>query len=222
MMKRVAVVLSGCGVFDGAEIHESVLTLLALARRGAEAVCVAPDIDQAQVVDHVTGTPVEGERRNVLRESARIARGSIRALSNLSVSEVDAVVFPGGFGAAKNLCTFADDGPECRVEPSVERLLLDAYEASKPIGAVCIAPALVARVLGRKADGLEVTIGVDEATAAAIEKMGAVHVPCDVRSAHVDRRNKVVTTPAYMLARGVEEVEEGVDRLVDELLRLCG
>ena len=149
-MAKVGVLLSGCGVFDGAEIHESVITLLALDRAGAEAVCMAPDVDQMHVVDHRTEQPVPGETRNVLTESARIARGDIKDVATVSADDLDAVVIPGGFGAAKNLCTFAVDGPNCTVNPDVQRLVVEMFDKGKPIAAVCIAPALIAKIFEGK------------------------------------------------------------------------
>src|SRR5512133_2943461 len=158
-MKKIGVILSGCGVNDGSEIHEAVITLLAIDRAGAEAICMAPDIEQMQVVNHLTGTPVAGEKRNVLVESARIARGKIRNLKEVKGNEIDALILPGGFGAAKNLCDFALKGAACAVNPEVERLLREVHQAGKPIGALCIAPALVARILGKEQP--TVTIGTD-------------------------------------------------------------
>lgn len=215
---RVGVILSGCGFQDGAEIHESVLTLLALSRAGAEAVCFAPDIPQARVVDHRTGQPRD-ETRNVLTESARIARGAIADVATADPATLDALVLPGGFGAALNLCDFATKGAAARVHPGVERLVRAVHEAGKPIGAICIAPALIARVLG--AEGPRVTIGHDEDTAAAIEACGAEHVACPVDAFVVDEALRVVTTPAYMLGPTVADVAAGIEKAVAEVLRLA-
>lgn len=212
---RIAVVLSGCGVYDGAEIHEAVLTLLAISRAGAEAVCFAPDVAQMHVVNHLTGQP-SGESRNVLVESARIARGHIASLAEFKAAEVDAIVFPGGFGAAKNLCSFAVDGPACTVEPSVEAAIKAMRAANKPIGALCIAPALLARVLGQG----EVTIGDDAGTAQAIEAMGAKHKTAGHGQAVVDAGLKVVTSPCYMLDASVAQIADGAEAVVKELIRL--
>lgn len=217
---RIGVILSGCGVKDGSEIHEAVATLLAIARAGADAVCAAPDIAQAQVMNHATGSP-GGEARNVLVESARIARGDIREVKALKASEIDAVILPGGFGAAKNLCDFATAGPDCRVNPDVERLLLDMHAARKPIGAICIAPALVARVFGAKGIPVRLTIGTDAGTASAIGKMGARHENRAVREICVDEENRVVTTPAYMLGERIDEVADGIALLVDQIVRMA-
>jgi enhancing lycopene biosynthesis protein 2 len=205
---------------DGSEIHEAVLTLLALDQAGAQIVCCAPNIDQMDVVDHASGSPVQGERRNVLAESARIARGKITDLSRLSASDIDALIFPGGYGAAKNLCTFATAGAECAVNPQVERIVGQMLEAGKPIGAICIAPAMLARILGKKGVHGTVTIGTDRETAAAIEKMGVKHADCPCASFIVDDRNRVVSTPAYMLGKGPAEVFEGIRQLVNAVLAL--
>ncbi|MBN2445472.1 MAG: isoprenoid biosynthesis glyoxalase ElbB [Phycisphaerae bacterium] len=218
-MPKVGVLLSGCGVFDGAEIHESVLTLLALNQRGAEAVCCAPNIEQAAVVDHRTQQPA-AEKRNVLTEAARIARGEIRDVADVTAAELDALVIPGGFGAAKNLCNFADAGPECTVQLSTKRLIADMLEARKPVGAICIAPALLARVAEHSNVSATVTIGDDPATARAIEHMGCVHRKCAVTDIVADAAHHVVTTPAYMLGKGPAEVFEGIRKLVDKVLEM--
>jgi enhancing lycopene biosynthesis protein 2 len=218
-MPRVGVCLSGCGVYDGSEIHEAVLTLLALDQAGAKIVCCAPNVDQPVVVNHLDRSATR-EKRNVLMESARIARGDIRDLATVKASEIDALIFPGGFGAARNLCTFADDGPDCKVNPEVERLVGEMLAAGKPIAAICIAPAMLARILGRRGVKAQVTIGTDAATAGAIEKMGMTHHSCPCVSFVVDREHKIVTTPAYMLGQGPAEVFEGISGLVGEVLRL--
>jgi enhancing lycopene biosynthesis protein 2 len=219
-MKKIAVCLSGCGFLDGAEIHESVLTLLAIDQAGAKAVCCAPDVAQAGVVNHVTHKAGEG-MRNVLVESARIARGEIKNVRDMKAADVDALIFPGGFGAAKNLCTFAGEGAKCSVNADVERFAEEILNAKKPIGAICIAPALLARIVGKRDLHPEMTIGTDQATAAAINEMGARHVACEVTNMVVDERHKIVSTPAYMLGKGPAEVFEGIRKLVNEVIRLC-
>ena len=183
---KAGLVLSGCGVKDGSEIHEAVLTMLHLDRSGAQIVCAAPEADLAQVVNHVSGQACPGERRSMLRESARIARGDIIALDRLGAQDIDVLIFPGGFGAARNLCAFADEGPRCSVRPDVERLILDMQQARKPMGALCIAPVILARVLGAHGMPVEVTIGNERGVADAITAMGARHVDCPVDRAVVD------------------------------------
>jgi enhancing lycopene biosynthesis protein 2 len=219
MAKKIGVVLSGCGVYDGAEIHESVLVLLALDRRGAEAVLCAPDVPQMHVVNHLSGQVEEGASRNVLTESARIARGRIRDVATVKADELDGLVLPGGFGAAKNLCDFAVKGALCSVHPEVARLVREVHAQGKPVGAVCIAPALVAKVLGSEKPKL--TIGTDAATARGLEAMGATHVACAVSELAVDRENKVVSTPAYMLGQRISEVADGIDAAVVALLEMA-
>lgn len=216
-MKRIGVVLSGCGVYDGSEIHEAVFTLLAIDRQGCEAVCMAPDINLA-VINHQT-TLETGEKRNVLMESARIARGKIRDIKEVSAADLDAVVFPGGFGAAKNLCDFAMKGSAASVNPEVARLLKEMAAAKKPIGALCIAPVVIAAVLGREYSPT-VTIGNEAGTATEIDKTGAIHQVCTVTEFVVDRKNKLVTSPAYMLATRISEVAEGIDKCVREVVKL--
>ena len=220
-MPKVGVLLSGCGFLDGAEIHESVLTLLELDRKGATIVCCAPDIEVKQVIDHETKQPVN-ETRNVLKESARIARCEISDVRKVRAADLDALVIPGGFGAAKNLCSFADDGPECVVDPGVEKLVGDMLEQKKPVGAICIAPALLARIAGERGVKAKLTIGNDQATAGAIAATGCEHVDCAVTEFSVDEDNKIVSTPAYMLGPGPAAVHEGVHKLVDKLLEMAG
>jgi len=213
-MVRVGVILSGCGVYDGSEVHEATLTLLFLDRAGAEIVLAAPDIETV-AVDHLTGAPC-GEKRRVLAESARIARGKIADMKELSARDLDALIFPGGFGAAKNLCDFAARGAECTVHPEVVRLIREMREAGKPMGFICIAPVLAARLLGAK-----VTIGADPATRAAIEKMGGKHVTCGVDEIAVDEENRVVSTPAYMLGPTISRVALGIEKLVARVLQMA-
>lgn len=215
---KIGVVLSGCGFLDGAEIHESVLALLAIDRAGHEAICLAPDRKQADVVNHLTNKP-SAETRNVLAESARIARGKIKDVARATAKDLDALVLPGGYGAAKNISNFASAGPGCEVIPEVNRLVREMHAAGKPIGAICIAPACVARALGD--EGPTVTIGNDRGTAAAIQRMGAKHKNAPVTEAVTDEKNRIVTTPAYMLAHRISEAAEGIEKLVAEVVRLA-
>jgi len=213
-MKKFAVVLSGCGVFDGAEIHEATLTLLAIAQQGASYEIFAPDIEQHHVINHFTHKEMP-EKRNVLVESARIARGKIKPLNQFRASEFDAIIFPGGFGAAKNLSTVAFDGPNARVNPDVESAVRSMHKAGKPIGALCIAPAIIARILGP----VEVTIGNDPGTAGVIEKMGGVHIRAGHGEVVVDKKNRIFTTPCYMLDATIVQIYEGAGNIVREVLR---
>jgi enhancing lycopene biosynthesis protein 2 len=217
--KRIGVLLSGCGVMDGSEIHEATLTLYFLDKQGAEIVCMAPDKDQLDVMNHITGTST-AEKRNVLIEAARIARGKIRDVGSVKADDIDALVIPGGFGAAKNLCTFAMDGPDCVVDEHVAGLLRDLSRNKKPIGALCIAPALVARLFGPELSP-EITVGTDAATASALEKMGAKHKKAAVDEIVVDSKNKIVTTPCYMTAQSIKEVGAGAEKLVAKILEMC-
>jgi enhancing lycopene biosynthesis protein 2 len=219
MSKRVGVVLSGCGVNDGSEIHEAVLTMLALDRSGAEMVLMAPDKEQMDVVDHRSGEAT-GEKRNVLAESARIARGNIRDVKDVQASELDAIILPGGFGAAKNLCDFATQGDKCTVDEGVQRILRDVHQAGKPVAALCIAPAILARVFGEEIQP-EITIGTDAPTAAALQSMGARHRDAKVTDVVIDDRNRMITTPCYMLAGRISEVATGVEKAVDALLEMA-
>ncbi|WP_029009532.1 isoprenoid biosynthesis glyoxalase ElbB [Azospirillum halopraeferens] len=215
---RFGVVLAGCGVFDGAEIHEAVCTLLAIDRIGGEAKCYAPDVDQAHVVNHLTGE-VTAERRNVLIEAARIARGKITPLAAFNAEDVDVLIFPGGFGAAKNLCDFAFKGADCAVNPDVESAVRAMKAAGKPIGALCIAPAILARLMG--GEGVELTIGSDAETAAALQAMGARHTATTHCEVVVDRASKIVTAPCYMLDASVSQIADGAANAVKALAELA-
>jgi len=218
-MAVVGVVLSGCGVFDGSEIHEAVLTLYFLRREGVRVLFMAPQKEQLHVINHLTGEEMAGEKRNILIESARIARGEIEDVRDVHEDQIDALIFPGGFGAAKNLCDFALKGQECSVDGDVERLVREMRDAGKPIGSICIAPALLARILGAK-DGAKVTIGNDRDTAEKIESMGSTHVECPVDDFIVDEEKKIVTTPAYMLAQDIMETAAGIERLVVKVVSM--
>ena len=215
--KHVAVVLSGCGVFDGAEIHESVLSLLALEHQGAEYQCFAPDIPQHHVVDHLSGNEMD-ESRSVLIESARIARGNIKALSEFDAENFDALMLPGGFGAAKNLSTLAFDGPDCSVNADLKNTVTAMIDAGKPIAALCIAPAVLAKILEGKAAKL--TIGSDPGTIEAIEAMGGHHQETTHAEVVIDEQLKLVTSPCYMLDASISQIAEGAENTVRALLGL--
>jgi enhancing lycopene biosynthesis protein 2 len=217
-MKKVAVILSGCGVYDGAEIYESVLTLLSIAENGAESQCMAPNIEQMHVVNHLTGEPSEGESRNVLVESARLARGEIIDLSTANPADYDALIIPGGFGAAKNLSDFAVNGANCQVNPDVISFTQAIHKAGKPVGLMCIAPAMTPLLFG---DSVNFTIGTDPETAGAIESMGGTHNNCGVDQIIIDETLKVVTTPAYMLAGSITEAATGIRKLVDQVVKMA-
>ncbi|MBS3808560.1 MAG: isoprenoid biosynthesis glyoxalase ElbB [Desulfobacterales bacterium] len=217
-MKNVGVLLSGCGVYDGTEIHEAVITLLALERNGASTVCMAPDIAQHHVVNHLTGQPTE-ESRNLLVESARIARGEITDIKHIRSADLDALVIPGGFGAAKNLSDFAIKGKEAEIHPEVRRLVIEMADSAKPIGAMCISPAVLAKILEDRRP--QVTIGNDLGTAEAIEAMGGTHTVCEVKMIEVDKTNKLVTTPAYMIGSSISDVAEGIEKLVEKVLEMA-
>nr|WP_321356454.1 isoprenoid biosynthesis glyoxalase ElbB [uncultured Draconibacterium sp.] len=215
-MKNIAVVLAGNGVYDGAEIHEATLTLLAIAQQGAAYQCFAPDVDQAHVVNHISGEEMP-ETRNVMVESARIARGNIKALSEYKAADYDAIIFPGGFGAAKNLCTFAFDGPDCKVNSDVEKAIKATVEAEKPVGALCISPAIIAKVLG----DVKLTIGQDKGTADALELLGATHVTTTHGEIVVDEKYKVITTPCYMLDATITQIADGASNVVAKMLEMA-
>ncbi len=212
--KKFAVVLSGCGVYDGAEIHEATMTMLAIKEAGADYQCFAPDIPQYHVINHLTGEEMN-ESRNVLVESARIARGDIKPLSEYRSSDYDALIFPGGFGAAKNLSTVAFDGADAKVNPEVEDAIKQTLAEHKPIGALCISPAVVAKVI----QGVEVTIGNDPGTAEAIEKMGSKHVVSTHGQVVHDHKYNVFTTPCYMLDATILDIKEDATEVVNAMMK---
>ncbi|NVK21985.1 MAG: isoprenoid biosynthesis glyoxalase ElbB [Kangiellaceae bacterium] len=216
-MKKVAVILSGCGVFDGAEIHESVLTLLALEQHAIEYQCFAPNIEQLHVINHLTGEVSAQERRNVLVEAARIARGNIADLAQARADDFDAAFLPGGFGAAKNLSNFAIKGADCSVNSELKQFLSAMAKAQKPVGFICIAPAIIPLIYGK---GSIATIGNDADTASAIQAMGAVHSNCPVDDIVIDSQNQVVSTPAYMLAGNISEAASGINKLVAQVISM--
>lgn len=213
-MKKFAVVLAGSGVYDGAEIHEAVLTLLAIKKHGADYEIFAPDVKQHHVVNHLTGKEMH-EERNVLIEAARIARGAIKQLSDFQARNFDALVFPGGFGVAKNLCTFAFDGDNCRVNPDVEKAVKDMVSLHKPIGAMCISPVVISKILGN----VELTIGDELATIEKIQKMGSKHIITSHGEVVKDIHKKIYTTPCYMLDANILQIELGTNNLIGAILR---
>lgn len=213
-MKKFAVVLAGSGVKDGAEIHEAVLTLLAIKKHGADYEIFAPDVMQHHVMDHFSGKEVN-EKRNVLSEAARIARGRIKPLSQFQARSFDALVFPGGFGVAKNLCTYAFDGADCKVNPDVEKAVKDMVSLQKPIGAMCISPVVISKILGN----VEVTVGDDESTIADIHRMGAKHKTATHGEVVKDTHRMIYTTPCYMLDADILDIELGTRNLIREMIK---
>ncbi|GAB4225016.1 MAG: isoprenoid biosynthesis glyoxalase ElbB [Bacteroidales bacterium] len=212
-MKKFAVVLSGCGVFDGSEIHEATLTLYAIMKLGGSYEIFAPDIPQHHVINHLTGEEMN-ETRNVLVESARIARGKIKNLKEYDPGQFDGLVFPGGFGAAKNLSDFAFKGADCKVNEDVEKAIRSTWEKKKPIGALCISPVLLARMIPESS----LTIGQDQGTAEAVEKMGAHHVQTTHGEVTHDEVNNLFTTPCYMLDANIAQIGDGAFNIIKAML----
>ncbi len=216
--KRAGVVLPGCGLYDGAEIHEAVLTLLTLDRAKAETICISPDSPQHHVINHVNKQEALGESRNMLLEGARISRGNIKEMQKISADDLDVLIFPGGLGAIKNLCDFAFKGSDCAVNQETERLIKEMHAAEKPIGFICIAPVIAAKVLGDYHPLL--TTGSYSEVAKSIEDMGGKHITCKVDEIAVDEKNKIVSTPAYMLGPGIADIAAGIEKLVWKVLEL--
>ncbi|NOU51119.1 isoprenoid biosynthesis glyoxalase ElbB [Pseudoalteromonas sp. JBTF-M23] len=216
-MKKIAIILSGSGVFDGAEIHESVLTMLHLEQLGARYQCFAPDIQQHHVINHLTGEE-QAQQRNVLEESARIARGNIKALSQLNVDDFDALVLPGGFGVAKNLSSFAFDGAQSSIYEPLKHSCQMFAQQQKPIAYLCIAPALIGHI---HPAGTLATIGNDEQTAEAVNQLGATHVACTVDNIIIDSKQKVISTPAYMLAESISDASKGIHKAMQALIAMA-
>ena len=222
-MAKVGVLLSGCGVLDGSEVYEAVLTILALERAGADVAALAPDIPQAEILNHYRGTELRtgeagGPTRSVLAESARIVRGKITSLTEVSGHDLDALIIPGGYGVVKNLCSYADDGESAHINDDTKRLIGELVTLGKPIGALCIAPILVALAIGDRAPSL--TVGNDAKTAVDLQRFGASHVATSVDEIHVDEKLKIVSTPAFMLANHAIEAEPGINKLVSKVLQL--
>lgn len=214
-MKKFAVILAGCGVYDGAEIHEAVLTLLAIEKAGATYQVYAPDINQHHVINHITGQEMP-EKRNVLVESARIARGNIKDLGLLEIKDFDALILPGGFGVAKNLCNWAFKGPDCTVNPQVETIVRQALALGKTIGAMCIAPVILGKLFG----DVDITIGADPKDAMMVEKMGSKHISTVHGQVVRDKKYKIFTTPCYMLDAKISDIAVGTENLVNEMLKV--
>ena len=214
--KKFAVVLSGSGVYDGAEIHEATLTMLAIMKQGGTYQCFAPDIPQYHVINHLTGDEMD-ETRNVLVESARIARGNIKPLTEFDGNDFDALIFPGGFGAAKNLSTVAFKGADAEVNPEVESAVKQMLDLGKPIGALCISPAFIAKIIG---NDVEVTIGSDEGTAGAIDAMGAKHIVTTHGEVVIDKKYNVFTTPCYMLDATIIDIDNGATNVVKAMIKV--
>lgn len=213
--KNIAVILSGCGYLDGAEIHEATLTLLAIHKAGADFICFAPDIDQHHVINHLSGSET-GETRNVLIESARIARGNIKDIREFKTEEFDALILPGGFGAAKNLSNYAFAGADSSINKDVAEAILAMHKAGKPIGALCIAPVILAKLV----PGVSLTIGQDVQTATDITAMGAQHQLTLHGEIVIDEKNKIVTTPCYMLESRIDQIAEGAEKVVQTVMKM--
>lgn len=213
-MKKFAIIISGCGNLDGAEIHETLMTMLAIDKKGFQYEMFAPDIEMYHVINHLTKKEMP-EKRNVLVEAARIARGNIKDTTAFSIKNFDAVLFPGGYGVAKNLFTYAFDGINAKVYPDIERIIKETHAAGKPIGALCISPVLIAKVLG----DVTVTIGQDKSTADDIVEMGASHINATQTDVVSDRKNKIFTVPCYMLEATVADIAVGADNLIETMLQ---
>ena len=214
-MKKFAVLLSGCGVFDGAEIHEATLSLLAIVKQGGSYEIFAPDIKMHHVINHITGEEMD-ENRNVLVESARIARGQIRDLKQFNPASFDGLLLPGGFGAAKNLSSWAFEGADASILPEVEEAILGMHALKKPVGALCISPVILAKVFGK----VHLTIGNDDNTIDAIESLGSNHVLTTHGEVVVDPDHLLVTTPCYMLDATIDQIDTGASNLVDAMIKL--
>ena len=220
-MIEVGVVLSGCGVQDGSEIYEAVLTILALEKAGARVLALAPDVEQAEVINHYTGAETRMETREVLSESARIVRGKIQALSAASEQNLDALILVGGYGATKNLCTYANDGPRGKVNAELRQLIVKMNDLGKPIGAMCIASVVVAMALRDTGTHPILTVGSDEKVAADLEQMGAKHQNTRVDQICCDPAHNVVSTAAFMLAENATQCEAGIAKLVDKVVGIA-
>jgi enhancing lycopene biosynthesis protein 2 len=220
-MKKIGILLSGCGFNDGSEIQESVITMLALDRAEVETVLMAPNIDQMHVVNHYTGQEMD-EYRNVLVEASRIARGNIKDMAEVTGNDIDGLIIPGGLGVTKNLSDYAMAGVECSINPDVYRLVSEVHLLQKPIGAICIAPIIMAKILGEQDESADMTIGSDKEIINDINSMGSNHIKCSVSEIVVDKEKKLITTSAYMDSKSISEVSSGIEKLVTEVLSMVG
>ncbi len=222
-MIKTGVVLSGCGVQDGSEIYEAVLTILALEKAGAQVIALAPDVTQADVINHYTGAETRMETRDVLAESARIVRGKVQSIQEVTATDLDALILVGGYGATKNLCTFANDGVRGKVNDELNRLIIEMHDLGKPIGSMCMASVVVAMALRGQKEAAQpvLTIGSDERVAASLEAMGVKHQNTRVDQVCVDASNRLVSTPAFMVGEGPAQVEPGISKLVEQVLGMA-
>lgn len=216
-MKPIAVILSGCGVFDGSEIHESVLTMLSLSKNDVEICFFAPNREQLDVINHIN-EETNQEKRNIMVESSRISRGKIAPLSSADAKKFSAVIIPGGFGVAKNLSNFAIKGSDCEIDKDLLTFCREIHQQGKPMGLMCIAPVMLPKILNK---AVKLTIGNDKKTIAQIEQMGGTHIICSFDDIVVDEDNKVITTPAYMLASSPNEAWQGINKLVKKVIELA-
>ena len=218
-MPRVGVVLAGCGAQDGSEIHESVLTLLSLDRKGAKVKIMAPEIDQFHVVNHLSNHKMDATR-NILSEAARIARGNILPIRSINNNDLDALIFPGGTGMAKNIFNYAIKGLDFTILKDVESLTRYMIQKNKPIGAICIAPVMIAKILQNLDRKGKVTGGFNKQILTDIESMGMITEKVNAKEIVIDYENKIVSTPAYVEANSIKEVAEGIEKLVDAVLSM--
>lgn len=222
-MIKVGVVLSGCGVQDGSEIYEAVLTLLALEKAGARILALAPDVEQAEVINHYTGAEERMHKRDVLAEAARIVRGKIQSLKEVTAQDLDALILVGGYGATKNLCTYANDKTRGVINDELARLIIGMHDLGKPIGSMCIASVVVAMALRGQSEVSSpvLTIGSDERVIAELESMGVKHQNTAVDQVCLDKGNRLVSTPAFMLGESAAQVEPGINKLVEQVLSMA-
>lgn len=226
-MKKIGIILSGCGVYDGSEIQEAVFTMLSIARHGAEYVCYAPNTNQHHVVNHITGQEMT-ETRNTLVEAARIARGEIKDLAQFSSDDIDGLVIPGGFGAAKNLTQWAFSGPKGEIHPEVKRAINECVMNNKPVAGLCMGPTVIAKALEGTSVHAQLTVGTTEekspyeiqAISDGMNSIGATAVMKSIREVSVDTKNKIVTAPCYMMEAGITEVHDNIEMAISELMKM--
>ena len=217
---KFAVILAGCGSFDGSEIHETTLGLLAIDEQGGSYDCYAPNQEQGRTLNfytkEVVATKGQAGNRNILEEGGRIARGNIKPISELNIADYDAIIFPGGMGTVYNWCDYAEKGVNCTVLPEIAQAMETAYLSGKWVGAMCIAPVIVAKVLGKY--GVHITIGNDPQTASNVIQMGAIHEERTATQACIDKEHHIATTPCYMLAKSIKEIYAGNTALIKGII----
>jgi enhancing lycopene biosynthesis protein 2 len=224
---KIGVLLSGCGVYDGAEIQETVFALLAIEELGAEAICLSVNKNQHHVVNHLTGEEMP-ESRNMLVEAARIARGAVHDISTFDNTQIDALVIPGGFGSAKNFTTWAFEGPNGSILPEIKELIQQCISDKKPIAALCVSPVIVGLALNQSDLQATMTLGTDKekspyeinAFSSGLSQTGVQVEMKTIREIALDEKLKIVSAPCYMMDASIVEIRTNIQQAMQALIQL--